>query len=425
MNERRSSGFSSDVDEDLMQNDKKKIKISGSSSDESVNVHQDDFNLMWEKLVLQLRRILQLKTVEAVRIAEDAYNLSVKGSNRPRLIDECNKFLNQFCTQLAQTLTTVKENSNLLTEYYRNWRAYLLAVEDINTIIKVFRIQGIVKLALSAWWFNIFTFLRFQLKTALDQQQVSPIDVSFMDLCSESDLIPNLDNHMNDMLSYRSEQTGHLSIFAPYQEEFNELFKLSGTLKQLFPREEWLEDDEDEFLYEDILKMKLPNVNISSSKEEGINGVANTAPLPAELVFEIFTFLGTEKELITVGQVCRRWYVLTKQRSLWHALKARKLVSKDLVRLYSKEGHEFTIGLAEVNRSATLASVLKMHTAVEAKTHTVRFTTIHTNILEKIVQYFYYKVMYTNCPSTTIIPDFPIESEIALEILMASNFLDC
>jgi len=37
--------------------------------------------------------------------------------------------------------------------------------------------------------------------------------------------------------------------------------------------------------------------------------------------------------------------------------------------------------------------------------------------------YFTYKVRYTN--SSTEIPEFPIAPEIALELLMAANFLDC
>jgi hypothetical protein len=41
---------------------------------------------------------------------------------------------------------------------------------------------------------------------------------------------------------------------------------------------------------------------------------------------------------------------------------------------------------------------------------------------EKVIQYFYYKVRYSS--ATAEIPDFPIEPEIALELLMAANFLD-
>lgn len=35
----------------------------------------------------------------------------------------------------------------------------------------------------------------------------------------------------------------------------------------------------------------------------------------------------------------------------------------------------------------------------------------------------YYKLRYTN--SNTRIPEFPIEPETALELLMAANYLDC
>ena len=46
-----------------------------------------------------------------------------------------------------------------------------------------------------------------------------------------------------------------------------------------------------------------------------------------------------------------------------------------------------------------------------------------SHVLEKICTYFAYKVRYTN--SSTEIPEFPIQPDIALELLMAANFLDC
>ncbi len=46
-----------------------------------------------------------------------------------------------------------------------------------------------------------------------------------------------------------------------------------------------------------------------------------------------------------------------------------------------------------------------------------------SHVLSKVCQYFTYKVRYTN--SSTEIPDFTISREIALELLMAANFLDC
>jgi len=41
--------------------------------------------------------------------------------------------------------------------------------------------------------------------------------------------------------------------------------------------------------------------------------------------------------------------------------------------------------------------------------------------LEKVIQYFYYNLRYSN--STVEIPEFEVQPEIALELLMAANFL--
>jgi hypothetical protein len=40
----------------------------------------------------------------------------------------------------------------------------------------------------------------------------------------------------------------------------------------------------------------------------------------------------------------------------------------------------------------------------------------------QVCKYFHYKIRYQN--STHDIPDFPIEPQIALDLLMAANFLD-
>ena len=68
----------------------------------------------------------------------------------------------------------------------------------------------------------------------------------------------------------------------------------------------------------------------------------------------------------------------------------------------------------------------------------VNFREIPSHVLQKVCMYFTYKTRwapskgvgieishsrYTN--SSTEIPEFPIPPEIALELLMAANFLDC
>ena len=56
----------------------------------------------------------------------------------------------------------------------------------------------------------------------------------------------------------------------------------------------------------------------------------------------------------------------------------------------------------------------------EQRAGEITFQEISTPILEKVIQYFYYKLMYS--PNTTSeVPEFIIEPEIALELLMAGT----
>jgi transcription elongation factor B subunit 1 len=53
----------------------------------------------------------------------------------------------------------------------------------------------------------------------------------------------------------------------------------------------------------------------------------------------------------------------------------------------------------------------------------VQLRDISARALEKCCQYFYYKLRYSNVPSKSI-PQFDVPPELALELLMASNYLD-
>ena len=59
---------------------------------------------------------------------------------------------------------------------------------------------------------------------------------------------------------------------------------------------------------------------------------------------------------------------------------------------------------------------------VENDKNEIAFREVPSNILERVCTYLYYRVRYTN--SSQEIPEFVIPSEIALELLMAANFLD-
>lgn len=94
------------------------------------------------------------------------------------------------------------------------------------------------------------------------------------------------------------------------------------------------------------------------------------------------------------------------------------------IRLISQDGHEFIIKRDYALISVTIKAMLDgPGQFAENESNQVNFREIPSHVLEKVCQYFTYKIKYTN--SSTEIPDFPIAPEIALELLMAANFLDC
>ncbi|XP_044772018.1 elongin-C-like [Neomonachus schauinslandi] len=94
------------------------------------------------------------------------------------------------------------------------------------------------------------------------------------------------------------------------------------------------------------------------------------------------------------------------------------------VKLISSGGHEFIVKREHALTSGTIKAMLSgPGQFAENETNEVNFREISSHVLSKVCMYFTYKVCYTN--SSAEIPEFPIAPEIALELLMAANFLDC
>lgn len=70
-----------------------------------------------------------------------------------------------------------------------------------------------------------------------------------------------------------------------------------------------------------------------------------------------------------------------------------------------------------------IIEILKYISIAKSNDLNGHFCFYSSHVLQKVCMYFTYKVRYTN--SSTEIPEFPIAPEVALELLMASNFLDC
>ncbi|OWZ08931.1 Transcription elongation factor B polypeptide 1 [Phytophthora megakarya] len=93
----------------------------------------------------------------------------------------------------------------------------------------------------------------------------------------------------------------------------------------------------------------------------------------------------------------------------------------DMVKLISAEGHEIYISRKCAMVSGTIRAMLSGQ-FTESKGE-ITFPDISAPILEKVSQYMYYKTQYSD--STSRLPEFNIEPEIAMELLMAANYLDC
>jgi len=102
---------------------------------------------------------------------------------------------------------------------------------------------------------------------------------------------------------------------------------------------------------------------------------------------------------------------------------ARAQGSMDPVKLVASDGSEIIIDRKAAMVSGTIKSMLAgPGDYQESQQSEIKFPEISPQVLEKVVQYFYYKMRYTN--HSGHLPEFKIEPEYALELLMAANYLD-
>ncbi|KAL7567739.1 hypothetical protein ACA910_012072 [Epithemia clementina (nom. ined.)] len=93
------------------------------------------------------------------------------------------------------------------------------------------------------------------------------------------------------------------------------------------------------------------------------------------------------------------------------------------VKLLSAEGHEFVMDRQIAITASQTIRIMLEGSFREAQDNVIRLPDISSYILEKVVQYLHYKAQYSN--SETRIPEFVIEPELALELLIAAKYLDC
>lgn len=95
-------------------------------------------------------------------------------------------------------------------------------------------------------------------------------------------------------------------------------------------------------------------------------------------------------------------------------------MSSDYVKLTSADGYSFTISREAAMVSGTLKTMLGS-TFQESQTNSVNLQEITGVVLEKVCEYLCYNVKNRDNPAA---PDFEVPPEMALELLMAADFLD-
>jgi elongin-C len=92
----------------------------------------------------------------------------------------------------------------------------------------------------------------------------------------------------------------------------------------------------------------------------------------------------------------------------------------DRVSLISSEGYEFNVDERVARVSGLLRGKLD---SKKGKDKRIVLSAVSASLLELMVQYFYYRTRYTECAGS--IPAFPIAPELALEMLLVSNYFRC
>mmetsp|Transcript_19466 Transcript_19466/g.49875 ORF Transcript_19466/g.49875 Transcript_19466/m.49875 type:complete len:107 (+) Transcript_19466:96-416(+) len=97
----------------------------------------------------------------------------------------------------------------------------------------------------------------------------------------------------------------------------------------------------------------------------------------------------------------------------------------EYVKLISCDGKEFFCERKAAMISGTIKNMLTgPGQFTEKQMGEVSFPEISGDVLEKVLEYFHYKLRYTNVSSAEEVPEFDITPQVALPLLMAANYLE-
>merc|ERR1712070_628274 len=90
------------------------------------------------------------------------------------------------------------------------------------------------------------------------------------------------------------------------------------------------------------------------------------------------------------------------------------------VTIVSCEGHEFLMD-RKIAFECEMIKKMFESSMKEGNEGKIVLSNITGRILEKVLEYLYYKYKYTDCQGP--IPEFPIDDDVVLDLLIAANYL--
>ncbi|KAH3681430.1 hypothetical protein WICPIJ_007587 [Wickerhamomyces pijperi] len=95
------------------------------------------------------------------------------------------------------------------------------------------------------------------------------------------------------------------------------------------------------------------------------------------------------------------------------------------IKLITHDKHQFIISRDSANVSQTIKAMLETSMFKESSTNKIQLEE-NALIMNKICEYFYYNLKYnSNNDEDGDIPEFEIPTEMALELLVASDYFNC
>eukprot|EP00929_Paragymnodinium_shiwhaense_P094498 TRINITY_DN5509_c0_g1_i1.p1 TRINITY_DN5509_c0_g1~~TRINITY_DN5509_c0_g1_i1.p1 ORF type:complete len:113 (+),score=25.46 TRINITY_DN5509_c0_g1_i1:80-418(+) len=92
------------------------------------------------------------------------------------------------------------------------------------------------------------------------------------------------------------------------------------------------------------------------------------------------------------------------------------------LRLISADGHQFYLDRRIAYECDTFKNMVEQEGWKEGQTNEIKLPTVTGKLLEKVIEYLYYKYKYTD--SKVTIPEFPVDDDIVLDLLLVANYLN-